>query len=375
MTFNNSTGFTQIETDTGISEVSPDKPNFKISGLGDVNTQASGRRINLNAPQAVGDSTTNLGLSFDSGTRQLRVVSADGTDLSPTNLGRVEIQREGTLNNSVVFEIDRPFRFIEGNLTGVNFGTLSGINWPEPMPFFLYLIANSDFSDFTFGICRHYGRASSSENTTIATRTSSQSNNYDFGFYLLDSLVGGSFVAPNKSNFALTSAVPLGFFTMTQNQANEWTVQPLSLEMGIDLNIQSKRFNFPTGVNGANAGTYFSVASGSVMGVSGASYVYSLSRTKCYCDIMFSSVGGPSNSQSQFLTAPYQTESFIETNGLYALSGQQLTSAGFSVKATSTSGHLYDLKISESMNFSNDNITSGSSMVINMRYPLLSRIP
>lgn len=380
MTFNNSTGFTQIQTDNGISQVSVDKPNFAIKGINDVSSSAVGRRINLNAAQIVSDNSTNLGIAYDSQTGEFRMVSANGSDLSPLNKGIIEMRRSQTLNDSVIFEIDKPFRFHDviggSDLTGRNFGTWQNVGWPEPMPFFIYLIVNDSYDDFSFGICRQYGRRASPQQEVISTRTTPTSSNFDFAFHLLDFFDGSSFVSPNKSEYQTNSAVPIGFFTMTKNSSDEWTVDPLSLEVGIDLEVESKRFNYPLGVNGAASGSFFKADSGQSIVFSENNYVYSLSGSVCYCDISLSGALENSNSLRNLFTAPMQTESFIEINGIYSVFDNADTFQFQSeIKATSTSTQFYNLNRNETSQFSGLSMPTGGRFLGNMKYPLLGAIP
>ena len=191
----------------------------------------------------------NIGITYSGGT--FTVNSADGTAFSSSNVGRVTLQSKGTPGELVTIPITANQTFTDGSggtMDNARFGVTTGVNWAEDVPFFLYAVMDDTESLINFMVSRMPCATVSPANTSIS-KTGAIINVNQADFFSLDNIT----VTDYDSN----PCVCIGSFRMQFAGATDsWTVQALNTTDGIGNFNDNHIFNFPSGQNGAAAGTW-----------------------------------------------------------------------------------------------------------------------
>lgn len=230
----------------------------------------------------------NLGFKYNAGV--FSVCSADGTDLSSTNVGFANMfSQVSTLsapkyaNASFAIQVNKTFNDATSGastIIGQNFGTTPGVAWTEDCPFYVYACAQTSdyyekYSDVEFFISRcpaftTQGPDYMGKSGVIAT------NDATAGFFLGDAEVIYQFFNPTL----------IGVITMTKNASDDWTVTSVGKFGTVD---ETRYYNFPTGQNGAATGSYFYVTTDTAPVFTNNRYLYCPRRSGdikaiVYCD-------------------------------------------------------------------------------------------
>lgn len=208
---------------------------------------------------------SNLGLSYSAGT--LKIVDAQGEDLSPNNPGFVTVPST-TAGQIVTLKVTTSLSFNDdthasSNLTGLGFGITESVNWSLPMPFFIYCVNrnNSDVNgvdgNSTFAISRNPCMKTTGIGLGvqyIGDKSSPPFNDVQESCLIIQTVT--------KANYVGLPSLNIGAFRMTWLAATtDYTVSTLGETDGIGMSAlratYSTRFSFPQGQNGAaNTSTY-----------------------------------------------------------------------------------------------------------------------
>jgi hypothetical protein len=322
MTFQTGTGITQIETDDGVAFINSDKPNFKVIGQNGTTTEANGNEVIFKSTAELGGVETflNLGFSYDSNTGVFTLHSSDGTNLNDSN-GFVRIWDSGTnTGTNRVYTIDQNFRFIDASgssqINGNLFGKLSGDNWNEDMPMYIYAVANATNSQMWFAIARHPFSSVSPVLSGLGSSASTTAN-LEPSFYFLEKFDGSNWINPNLSNFAETSCRPIGNFLMRTSGVNDWQVQALTPTTTIGTLALERGYNMPKGVLNSASNSFFQdIDTPPVFQVE--DYKYYLSDGFVWANFSFRNVTNGSGGGITRLTIPLK---YPGTGGEYIGSG------------------------------------------------------
>lgn len=257
---NTNTGITQIETDSGIAEVSLDRPNYELKGQGSVSTEVSNNEIIVNRSVTQSGNLLNFGMTYDDVTGEFKIVSSDGTNLSPANTSTVRFQgSQAGLNQLVNTSYNYRFFDVNGssNLTDKLFGVPSGTPWILPAPFFIYSILDTS-NEIMMGISRIPFLSFAPSSANLSNSIVNASNNEQFNMFILDFHDGSTWNIPDLANIENRVAVRIGQFLMSKPSLDDWQVQALDERAGFNVDLDMFSFRFPTGANGADSGQFYS---------------------------------------------------------------------------------------------------------------------
>lgn len=214
---------------------------------------------------------SNIGIAYSSPT--FTVQGYDGTALSTTNPGYVTLQSKANPGRFVTITITANQTFTDGT-TGTTdnarFGVTTGVNWAQDIPFFLYGVMDDTEALINFMISRNPCATVSPASTSIS-KTGAIINVNQADFFSLDNITVTSYDSnPCKC---------LGSFRMQFSGATDsWTVQALNINDGIGNFNDNIVFSFPSGQNGAAAGTYILSNAGTEPVWTTNGMVYSIQR-------------------------------------------------------------------------------------------------
>lgn len=212
----------------------------------------------------------NLGITLSGGT--FSITSASGAALSGTNKGYVSLRSTVTPGTIVTIPVTANQTFIDdtgaSTIIGNLFGLPTGVAYTEDIPFAIYAVADSTETSIAFGISRYWAFNTS----PIAARLGKT------GSAVAD-LTGSMFLFenPTVADYASQSLLRIGWIRMRMSAVDDWTVQTLSATDGLRPEMIKGSWNFPTGVFGATAGSYFLANGGTAPTFNASSaYVYAL---------------------------------------------------------------------------------------------------
>ncbi|HJZ04564.1 MAG TPA: hypothetical protein VJ327_01725 [Patescibacteria group bacterium] len=192
---------------------------------------------------------SNFGISYSAGT--FTVHGYDGAALSATNPGYVTLQSRGTPGRLVTIPVTANQTFTDGSsgtIDNARFDVTSGVNWGNPVPFFLYAVSNDSENTIAFMICRNPAFSKSVASTRISKSGAIINGSQNDFFSLLDITV---------TDYDNNPCVCIGSFRMTFAGATDsWTVSTLAVTDGIGQFNDNVSFYFPLGQNGATAGKF-----------------------------------------------------------------------------------------------------------------------
>lgn len=205
------------------------------------------------------------------------------------------------------------------DLNGINLGTTAGVAWADTMPLFIYLVTDG------VNPCLFLSRFPFPQNEESPTSSSLGYQGTAPASNLARNMIG--WTANNITvSHASQTAILIGFLHATKNAANAWTFSSAAGSYGIgNLNkIFSSNYNFPTGQNGAAAGSYFS-AGGGTLPTYTASFTYTYRITndgRVNCSLQFSNAAGGTAGAGPvqlqlLLPIPSTVSSFRAPNQLY----------------------------------------------------------
>jgi len=214
---------------------------------------------------------SNIGIAYSSGT--FTVQGFDGTALSATNPGYITLQSKANPGRFVTIAVTANQTFTDGSagtIDNARFGVTTGVNWAQDMPFFLYAVMDDTESLINFMFSRNPCATVSPASTSIS-KTGSIINVNQADFFSLDNITVTSY----DSN----PCICIGSFRMQFAGATDsWTVQALSTNDGIGNFNDNQVFTFPSGQNGAAAGTYILSNAGTEPVWTTNGMVYSIQR-------------------------------------------------------------------------------------------------
>lgn len=241
---------TSVATNVGVSSF--DSVAFSVDTNGFVKSKSG------NQP-----GVSNLGIAYAAPT--FTVQGSDGTALSATNPAYLTLQDGTTPGRLITVAVTANQTFTDGAAGNIDTwrggvsptdqqGGVSS-NWAQDMPFFLYGILGTT-NDIMFAFSRD-PRASTSPAAGNLSKTGTINNVSQFDMFLF----GGAGIT--LANYASRPCLCVGSFRM-RNVVNagtiRYTVQALNSFDGIGQYQENVLFSFPTGVNGAVAGRYWSSA-------------------------------------------------------------------------------------------------------------------
>lgn len=204
------------------------------------------------APAGISEGWSNLGVALAGGI--LSIVGETGTVISSTNPAIVKFNSKATPGTIKTLTLTTaPVGLTETELTSATFGTTAATAWADAMPFFLYAVLDSAETAVSFFIsrnpCAQVTPATVYKAGTVASVTS------QLNFFGLDS-------AATSANYASQPCVRVGSFRMVKSAGDAWTIQTLGSGLGgigdgIGNYDENTYWVFPTGQDGARAGTYF----------------------------------------------------------------------------------------------------------------------
>jgi hypothetical protein len=277
MTFNNSTGFTQIETDDGVAFINSEKPNFKFIGQNNIQTSHSDNQVILKKEdiETTGvQGILNIGMSRENpGTiaeRRRIIHSSDGTNLNISN-GFVRLPLNGNSSGlNKVYTINQNYRILGTHLNDNLLGKRQGDNWFLNMPLYIYAVSNQQNNQVWFAVSRVPWRRKST-NSNISGSAIAKNGNEQTSFVYMQKFDGENWVNPILGDFSETSCKAIGTFLVQSTQDN-WNIQALDLQTKIGHLAESRTYVFPTGLYGAPTNQHFQIASSTGTGSGGVSW-------------------------------------------------------------------------------------------------------
>ena len=219
-------------------------------------------------------------LAFSKATNTTTFTGYDGTALSSTNKATFWINHPANRSNLVQISLTNPWQVIDaggaGDMNGNSFGTSSGA-WATDMPWYVYLVVNdaANAGAIAFSRVPHLTVAPAVGN--CATRGSAVASTQG-SMYFLDEVISGTPTAPTVANFDGNPCVCVGSFRVQKAAANDWVIQTPGNSDGIGLFQENVVFNYPTGQNGATAGSHF-IEAGTFPAFSQKVFEYSINRS------------------------------------------------------------------------------------------------
>lgn len=204
------------------------------------------------SPIVVPPSSTNLGIAYAAGT--FTVQGYDGNPLSPSNPAYVWIQSKIVPGRLVRYSVTANQTFTDGAAGGTDnqrFGLISGNVWgANDIPFFLYAVENDTETAVAFMISRDPSAQVAPAAAQIG-QSGAVVNVDQRDFFSLASITVGDYDG--------NACTYIGGFRMRFTGATDsWTVQTIAQGIdGVGLDYDGRMFNFPTGVQGAAANSFF----------------------------------------------------------------------------------------------------------------------
>lgn len=215
--------------------------------------------------------TTNIGIAYSGGT--FTVQGANGVALSASNPGFVTIPSKGTPGKLVQITLTANQTFTDGSAGTTDnqrFGLVTGINWSQDIPFFLYAVMDDTEALCNFMISRD-PRATTSPTSTSIGKTGAVVNVGQGDFFSLGNITVTSY----DSN----PCVCIGSFRMQFVGATDsWTVSALANNDGIGLFNEGTFFTMPVSVNGSDTNTYFQNTGGTTPVFTTSNVFYKINR-------------------------------------------------------------------------------------------------
>ena len=246
-------------------------PAHLVEGAGIAITNAPGS-ITVAAKGASTSGAYNIGIAYAAGT--FTVQGADGTALSAANPGYVTLQSKSVPGRLVTIPVTANQTFTDGaagTIANQRFDFVTGVNWSNDMPFYLYAVSHDNENAIAFGVsrgpCFSVSPAAASIGKTGAVVNVGQSD-----FFLLGN--------PTVAEYDANPCIPLGSFRMQFVGATDsWTVSALKTTDGVGQWHDSTIWTMPAGVNGATAGTFFQAVGGTQIIFATQLVRYRLTRT------------------------------------------------------------------------------------------------
>jgi hypothetical protein len=189
----------------------------------------------------------NLGVTYNAGTGLFSITAADGTALSSTNVGYVNISSK-TAGVFKTIPITANQAFIDDNgaseIIGNLFGWTTSIAITEDVPFFIYAVLNDAENAIAFMLCRYSHLRNSTTAANIGFPGSAVAD-AESAFFSFDAITAADY----ESN----PAICIGSIRMRMSNVDDWTVQTLAITDGIGQFQEQTVFNVPKGQLGAVA--------------------------------------------------------------------------------------------------------------------------
>lgn len=313
MTFNNSTGLVEIETDNGSAFVSLNKPNFKIFSGNNSSVQSN---LNEVIVSSQGTSTTefftNTAIFYDNTTGEYRVTGHDGNPLDSNNRGKFTINGVPSPGLQKTIEITQDHRFFDAvgssQLVGNHFGTFTNKAWLLNMPFWLYAVANPDNNSVSFAISRLANHLKIPSLQYLSNSAQTPSTNDQTNLFFLDFWDGSAWQQPNLSDMVGRPCKIFSILNMVKNtEGGDWQI---SRAVSPKFNEDNQNFTrnsglMPRGVNGAfSSQTLFDLSPGTGFNFSANSHGYNINGSTIWASYNFfgqTVAGGTSNIQRMAL--------------------------------------------------------------------------
>ena len=228
--------------------------------------------------------TSNLGITLSGGT--LTITDAQGAALSTSNPGWVTLPST-TAGQLITLQVTANASFKDdthasSDLTNLGFGVTETANWANDVPFFLYAAnrANSTINgvdgNSVFFLSRrpNFTTMNGTANNIGDTGAIPVNDGQDVVLILGDVTV---------ANYTGLNCVLIGCLRMRWASATtDWTVQALNRFDGIGPDFLDATFQqfwtYPTGQNGAAAGTFIQANGGTAPIFTTSTYIYKLTR-------------------------------------------------------------------------------------------------
>ena len=199
---------------------------------------------------------SNLGMTYSGGT--FTMTDSKGAALSASNPAYVTIRSKSVPGTVVQIAVTAPQTFVDNigtsTIAGNLFRFVNAQNYSAGVPFFIYAILDSAETTVNFAICRMVNLNTTGLVATLGAKGTTGSSTYASMFLFGDP-------APTLANFASQPCLRIGQIIMTKvgGGANDWQVSTLDPEFArISLQLLNQTvYNFPTGVFGASASTFF----------------------------------------------------------------------------------------------------------------------
>lgn len=216
--------------------------------------------------------SSNIGIAYAAGT--FTVQGANGTALSAANPGYVTLQSKSVPGRLVTIPVTANQTFTDGaagTIDNQRFDFVTGVNWSNDMPFYLYAVSHDNENAIAFGVSRGPCFSVSPGAASIG-KTGAVVNVGQSDFFLLGN--------PTVAEYDANPCIPLGSFRMQFVGATDsWTVSALKTTDGVGQWHDSTIWTMPAGVNGATAGTFFQAVGGTQIIFATQVVRYRLTRT------------------------------------------------------------------------------------------------
>ena len=264
----------------------------------------------------------NIGISYSSPT--FTIAGADGRPLSSSNPGVIVIPSQSSIGDFVRFNITSNQVFIDdtgaSEIIGNTFGTTAGVAWANPLPFFLYAVPNDANTIVAFMLSRYPHLKQSPAASAIGAPDDPVANT-EASMWALENL--------DETLFDTNPCVAIGSFRMVKSSLDDWTVQALDSQDGLDRFNDDSFFTFPLAQNGASTGTYFADNGGTAPVFATNQYSFKIARNgRC---TIFTNIRGDGGLDGAGAVVSRMTVPYVSINTDSSVNNQviaQLNSAG-----------------------------------------------
>jgi len=307
--------------------------------------------------------TTNIGFSYTGGTGVFKITGANGSALSSTNKGYVNIQSKTNPGQVRRVAITEDQQFIDdagaSTIIGNLFGMTTAVAVTVDVPFFIYAVLSTDETSASFMISRVPANKYLYGAGNIGKSGSAIADSY-YDFFALGD--------PTVVNYAAQPCIRIGCFRMRMSAADDWTVQALDHrydgigEYPFPLNV----YTMPRGQFGAAAGKYFFDNGGTAPDFAAGSYVYSISPNGLIIlsGVFTFNTAGVGAVVAK-LALPFPTSNAINYNPGF---GYQVITAVYALAQMNCSDSTYATIITAVGGTTNQTFQIGDSLVFQIQY-------
>lgn len=218
------------------------------------------------------ENTSNLGITLGSGV--LAVTGAEGTALSATNIGYINIPSKGTPGKLLAIPVVADQAFIDdagaSEIIDNLFGATTGVAWANDVPFYIYAVSSNDEATIAFMISRVPHFTTSPAVGEIGAPDDAVADE-SFSFFSFDNI--------DESLYDANPCVCIGSFRMRMTTSDDWTVQTLGNSDGIGQFQEGVMFTMPLAQRGASSGTYLQPNSGTAAIFTSNTYEYFITKS------------------------------------------------------------------------------------------------